>query len=132
MCWAGADRNPWFAIPKRAAEQRLGPQSEGDPHAPGPTAFRDLDRVAGLMAEAGLADITAQAVEIELTPPGGAKGAARIASRVGPAARIMKAHKGDETDAAAIEEVTRRAFVQFEHGGDVSVPAVVNLFTCVT
>ncbi|MGB8623662.1 MAG: methyltransferase domain-containing protein [Paracoccaceae bacterium] len=132
VCWAGVDRNPWFSIPKRAAEQRLGPQSEGDPHAPGPTAFRDRDRVANLMAEAGLADITAQAVEIELTPPGGAEGAARIASRVGPAARIMKAHQGDKSDAAAIEDAVRRAFAQFENGDDVRVPAVVNLFTCAT
>ncbi|MHC4433246.1 MAG: class I SAM-dependent methyltransferase, partial [Planctomycetota bacterium] len=130
VCWAGVDKNPWFHIPKRVAEQRLGPQPDGDPYAPGPTAFQDGDRVANLMAQAGLSNIVAQAVEIDLTPPGGAEGAARAASRVGPAARIMKAHKGDETDAAAIEEAVLQAFAEFDNDCGVRIPAVVNLFTC--
>ncbi|MXN64107.1 methyltransferase domain-containing protein [Stappia sp. GBMRC 2046] len=132
VSWAGVDRNPWFHIPKQAAERRLGPAPKADPRAPGPTAFQDIGYVTGLMSQAGLTGIHAQAVEVDLTPPGGTTGAARAASRVGPAARIMKAHKGNEADAAAIEEAVRDAFVQFETNGGTRVPAVVNLFTCRT
>ncbi len=132
VCWAGVDRNPWFQIPKHAAEQRLGPHPSGDPHAPGPTAFQDIGHVTSLMAEAGLSNIHAQAVEVDLTPPNGPEGAARAASRVGPAARIMKAHGGAEADAAAIETAVQEAFAAFVRDGEVRVPAVVNLFICNT
>ncbi|WP_108660344.1 class I SAM-dependent methyltransferase [Acuticoccus kandeliae] len=129
VAWAGVAENPWFHIPKRAAEARFGPQPAGDPVAPGPTAFQDRDRVAGLMAEAGLTAIMAERVEIALTPPGGTEGAARAASRVGPAARIMKACEGKETDAAAIEAAVCTAFEPYACEDGVRVPAVVNIFT---
>lgn len=130
VCWASVVQNPWFAIPKRAAEERLGPQPKGDPDAPGPTAFQDCSRVVDLMARAGVSNIEAHPVEIFLTPPGGVSGAARAASRVGPAARIMKACGGTASDEAAIEDAVRIAFGDFDEAGTVRVPALVNLFTC--
>jgi SAM-dependent methyltransferase len=132
VCWAAVDRNPWFHVPKKAAEVRLGALPEGDRRAPGPTAFQHIDHVVGLMSQAGLVDIGADAIEVVLTPPDGVLGAARAASRVGPAARIMKAYKGDDTDENAIEKSVMDAFRQFDRNGEVRVPAVVNLFTCST
>jgi len=130
VSWASVAENPWFEIPKKAAEERLGPQPKGDPHAPGPTAFQDCDRVREMMARASLSNIEARPVDIGLTPPGGVECAARAASKVGPAARIMKAHMGTETDEVAIERAVISAFEQFLERGSVRVPAVVNLFTC--
>lgn len=132
VSWASADKNPWFHIPKDVSERRLGIPPRSEPTAPGPTAFQDADRVADLMKQAGLTNIAAQPVDIVLTPPNGISGAAGIASRVGPAARIMKAFDGTHTDALAIEEAVAQEFAQFEHGGEVRVPAMVNLFTCTT
>ncbi len=130
VCWASVTKNPWFAIPKQAAEERLGAQAKGDPNAPGPTAFQDCDRVTDLMARAGLSNIEARQIDIALAPPGGVAGAARAASKVGPAARIMKAYKGTEADEAAIETAVRMAFDNFNERGAVQVPAVINLFAC--
>lgn len=130
VSWASVKENPWFELPKKAAEERLGPQPKGDPHAPGPTAFQDCDRVRELMVQAGLSNIEARPVDIELTPPGGVADAARAASKVGPAARIVKAHKGTETDEAAIESAVTSVFEQFDASGSIRVPAVVNLFSC--
>ena len=130
VCWAPVDRNPWFNIPKKAAEERLGAAPKAVPGAPGPTAFQDVDYVINLMSKAGLSNLGADAIDITLTPPGGASGAAEAASRVGPAARIMKAHTGVESDETAIEEAVRVAFEPFDRNGQVRVPAVVNLFTC--
>lgn len=130
VSWASVAENPWFEIPKKAAEERLGPQPKGDPDAPGPTAFQDSDRVRELLVQAGLSNIETRAVDIGLTPPGGVAGAARAASKVGPAARIMKAHKGTATDEVAIERAVKFAFGQYEEKGSVRVPAVVNLFIC--
>ncbi|MCE6957644.1 class I SAM-dependent methyltransferase [Cereibacter sphaeroides] len=130
VCWAAAERNPWFQIPKQAAEARLGAGPAADPRAPGPTAFQDIHYVTELMARAGLSEVDAKVLEIWLTPPNGAQGAALAASRVGPAARIIKARQGNEADAHAIEHKVADGFLQFEHGGEVRIPAVVNLFTC--
>ena len=130
VCWASVARNPWFAFPKEAAERQHGPLAKADPDAPGPTAFQDRDRVTELLARSGLSDIEAHAVDIVLTPPDGPVGAARAASRVGPAARVMKAYGGSDADEAAIEDAVRIAFEEFEDGDAVRVPAVVNLFTC--
>ncbi|KGM46707.1 class I SAM-dependent methyltransferase [Pseudooceanicola atlanticus] len=130
VCWASVAKNPWFEIPKQAAEERLGALPKGDPNAPGPNAFQDCDRVADLMLRAGVSDVEARPVDMVLTPPGGVAGAARAASKVGPAARITKAHKGTEADELAIEGAVKVAFEQFDEGGSVRVPAVVNLFTC--
>jgi hypothetical protein len=128
VSWARVDQNPWFRIPKLAAEARLGEAPKTDPRAPGPTAFQDIEHVKALMRTAGLIEIEAYAIDVELTPPGGARGAAEAASRVGPAARIVKALGGNEEDARAIETHVAQAFERFEVGGEARVPAVVNLF----
>jgi SAM-dependent methyltransferase len=130
VCWASIAQNPWFSIPKYAAEAKLGPQPKGDPDAPGPTAFQDCDRVVDLMARADVSNIEACSVDIALTPPGGVAGAARAASKVGPAARVIKAYSGTKADEAAIEDAVRLAFEEFDDAGGVRIPGVVNLFTC--
>ena len=130
LAWGAFAQNPWFSVPKAAAEARLGSVPAGDPRAPGPTAFADQDYVMDLMKQAGLTDPQAETVGVDLTPPGGSHGAARTASRVGPAARIMKALGGNADDEAAIESIVRAGFAQYEVDGTARVPALINVFTC--
>ncbi len=132
VSWASVSKNPWFKIPKIAAENRLGKLPKPDPNAPGPTAFQDLERVAGLMRMAGMKNIEAQAVEFVLTPPNGIDGAASTSSKVGPSARVMKHFDGTSADANAIEDAVAKELSQFKNDGVVRVPAVLNLFTCTT
>jgi hypothetical protein len=54
----------------------------------------------------------------------------RAASKVGPAARVIKAYSGTKADEAAIEDAVRLAFEEFDDAGGVRIPGVVNLFTC--
>ena len=132
VAWAAAAKNPWFTIPAGVARSRLGTPHATDPTAPGPLAFANLDRVAGMMAQAGLSDISATEQAITLEPPGGIRGAAAIASRVGPVARIMKEFNGTEADAAFIEAEVAKALAEFATTNGVKVPGAVNLFaaTC--
>ena len=130
VSWAGADQNPWFSIPRDAAVARLGPAPKADPTAPGPLAFQEADRIAGLMEQAGLVHIHARPIGLTLTPPGGARGAARVACQVGPAVRIMKAHRATDADVSAIEGKVAEEFAGFARDGEVPIPAVVNLFSC--
>jgi SAM-dependent methyltransferase len=128
VAWAESARNPWFKIPQDAAIERLGAAPSPDPHAPGPLAFADADRVAGLLRDAGLGQIRAETLNTHLTPPGEVADAARVASRVGPAARIMKARNGSEEDAEVIEAQIADRLRAYEQNGQVRVPAVVHRF----
>lgn len=129
VAWAETAKNPWFQIPQEAAIRRLGAPPPTDPQAPGPLAFADADRVAGLLRAAGLGQVRAETLNTLLTPPGDVAAAARIASRVGPAVRIMKARNGSEEDAKAIEAQITEGLRPYEQDGSVRVPAVVHLFS---
>lgn len=129
VAWAETSRNPWFQIPEQAAIGRLGAPPAADPQAPGPLAFADAGRVADLLRAAGLCHVRAETMDCLLTPPGDVRAAARLASRVGPAARIMKAKSGTDEDAEVIEARIADHLGAYEQDGAVRVPAVIHLFS---
>lgn len=127
--WAPADGNPWFSIPRDAAIARLGKPAPADPFAPGPLAFQDVERVTKLMELVGLKGVRAETKMVPMTPLVTAGEAAKAATRVGPAARIMKEFSGTEVDAVAIESVVAEAFSKFETEKGISVPATINFYS---
>ncbi len=127
--WAPAAENPWFLIPRDAAIARLGKPAPADPFAPGPLAFQDMERVKKLMKQAGLKNARGETEVVPLIPLVTAGEAARVAARVGPAARIMKEFSGTEADAVAIESTVAEAFLKFETGKGISVPATIHFFS---
>jgi SAM-dependent methyltransferase len=127
--WGPVAGNPWFSIPRDAAIARLGKPAPADPFAPGPLAFQDMDRVTKLMEQGGLTEVRGKAEMVPLIPPVTAREAAATATRVGPAARIMKEFSGTEADAAAIETAVAEAFMKFETEKGISVPATINFFS---
>jgi SAM-dependent methyltransferase len=56
-CWKSLPENPWMTVPLFAALQHVPPPTPPPPDAPGPFAFADADRVRGILADAGLAEI---------------------------------------------------------------------------
>jgi SAM-dependent methyltransferase len=127
--WGPAAGNPWFTIPRDAAIARLGKPAPGDPFAPGPLAFQDIERVTKLMEQAGLKGARGEMEMVQLTPRVNAEKAAKTAIRIGPAVRIMREFSGTEADAAAIEAAIAEAFSKFETGEGISVPATINFFS---
>ncbi len=126
--WGTAAGNPWFTIPRDAAMARLGKPVPGDPFAPGPFAFQDIERVTKLMEKAGLKGVRGEMEIVQLTPHVNAGKAAKTAIRIGPAVRIMREFSGTEADAAAIEAAIAEGFSKFETGKGISVPATINFF----
>jgi SAM-dependent methyltransferase len=127
--WAPAAGNPWFSIPRDAAIARLGKPAPADPFAPGPLAFQDVERVTKLMEQAGLKGVRAEVETVPMIPQVNAREAAKAATSVGPAARIMKEFSGKEVDAVAIESTVAEAFSKFETKNGISVPATINFFS---
>ncbi|WP_374299470.1 class I SAM-dependent methyltransferase [Paracoccus sp. (in: a-proteobacteria)] len=130
VSWAGLDENPWFLIPQELAQRRLGAPPEPPSDAPGPLAFADPAHVLDLMRRAGLEEGQAETRRIDLTPPGGVSGAARLATHVGPAARLLRLCSATTEDRAAIAGDIEAAFAAFGRGPDIRIPATVHVFAC--
>ena len=54
LCWQGPEKNPFITAPITAARPLLAPEPASDPHAPGPFAFADPERVVRHPARGGL------------------------------------------------------------------------------
>ncbi|MFY2826671.1 class I SAM-dependent methyltransferase [Ruegeria sp. MALMAid1280] len=126
--WAPLDVNPWFRVPHIAAVKRLGHPPRVDRYAPGPLAFHDLDHVTGMMVQAGLSDVKAEAVPVKLQGVNGVEGTAALCTRVGPAARVIAYFDGDERDVQAIQKDVTTEFQHLQNGTKPHIPAVINLF----
>jgi len=57
ICWRPMIENPWVLIPLRAAAEHLELPPPPDPTAPGPFAFGDAERLRGILASAGYAEV---------------------------------------------------------------------------
>ena len=58
VCWQALPDNPWMAVPCMAALQHISIPTPPSPHAPGPFAFADADRVRGILEGAGFREVT--------------------------------------------------------------------------
>lgn len=130
VSWAGLDRNPWFAIPQQLAQRRLGAAPDPPSNGPGPLAFADAAHVLDLMSQAGLSDGQAETRQIDLTPPGGPSGAARLATHVGPGARLLRLCNATRRDRAAIAADIEHDFAAFGQGAAFRIPSAVHVFSC--
>lgn len=57
VCWQGLQANDWMRTPLMAAMPYLPPLPVADPHAPGPFAFADKDRLRAILEGAGFTGI---------------------------------------------------------------------------
>jgi len=126
--WSGMERNPWFSLPRQAAVERLGEVAADDPRAPGPMAFAELDYVRGILDSAGLREVTAKEVAVDLTPMGTVLHVAKFAAHLGPAARVLMEKGGTIEDKAAIIDALAEDFQPYATRDGVRVPAVLTLY----
>lgn len=90
VCWRPAKENPMFSGPYKAAADLFTPPSEPvDPHAPGPFAFADDQRLRGILTEAGFGDVGIDPFDQKI---GGnsPEEALNLALHVGPLARMLR------------------------------------------
>lgn len=132
ICWQGAPENPWFMLPMRAAMERLGRPEPMDPHAPGPMAFKDIDRVTGLLRDAGWSQVAGTLIEVPLSPPQTPRAAADLATTIGPATRLMREKNGTEDDLAAIRSAVETAFAACLGPSGLRIPARLIVYTGTT
>jgi SAM-dependent methyltransferase len=62
-CWQEPGRNPWMVVPAAAAAKHIALPPPADPHAPGPFAFADAERVRGIIESAGFERVSVEPIE---------------------------------------------------------------------
>jgi ubiquinone/menaquinone biosynthesis C-methylase UbiE len=131
ISWADLASNPWFTVSRDAAVAVLGEPPPVPKDAPGPLAFADRNYVLDILRQAGFSDASATEEHASLVHSGGVAAAARLASSLGPASRIIKEFGGSGEQIAEIGRRIERSLTQYAESGDVRVPARVNVFAAV-
>lgn len=90
VCWQAPADNPWAAIPALTARRIAGDGPRPDPHAPGPFAFADRDRVSGILSSAGFHHIGFTSFTSPMYLGSSPRSAAEGAVRIGPASRVAR------------------------------------------
>ena len=109
VCWRTPRDNAWAMTPLAAARAALGiTPPPADPHAPGPFAFADGERVRALLSGAGFGDIDVQRFDAAVAIGASPRQAAERALRIGPTSRL--AREMGPASVPAILAAVERAF----------------------
>ena len=102
-CWQALSLNDWALAPLQAAMPFLKEApAPADPTAPGPFAFQDKDRVAGILSDAGWANVVIEPVEQAIILPGDdTESTAKFMMQLGPLSRLLAAQGIDEAQVEA-------------------------------
>jgi SAM-dependent methyltransferase len=136
VAYGGPEANPWFSLPRAAAMAELADTPgdpanapPNDPDAPGPMRFRDIARTVALIEAAGWLAVSGEATALDLTPAGTLADVAALATRIGPAAGLLRQRGADDALRDRVAARIRAAFAPFARPEGVRIPAVVNIFT---
>jgi len=101
-CWQPLKDNDWTWIPIQAALQHVAPPERADPHAPGPFAFADPERVRSILGAAGFGNINLQSFRptLQFSEATSLGESVRNLARIGPVARLLEGQ-----DTAVMEKV---------------------------
>jgi SAM-dependent methyltransferase len=124
-CWRPAAENQWVSLPMGAVRDLLPEGPPPAPHAPGPFALCDGDRLRGILEGTGFEEVGIDPFDfpICLEDAGGVEPAVRLAMQIGPTGSAL-AEASRETRAAAAERL-RVALAPHETGGRVTLGGAV-------
>ncbi len=108
VCWRGFAENAWSSIPFAAAKHLLPEQPPADPHAPGPFAFADAERLKGILTSAGFANIRIEKLDNTCNLGVTVDDAADQMLTIGPLARV--ASELDETTRDKVRMAVKEGF----------------------
>lgn len=127
--WGAKAENPWFRVPARVAQARLGKATGMATNAPGPFGFEDPGPVLVMLGQAGWQDAAVQTEVLDLTPRGSAADLARVQMQIGSAVAVMRELGASAEDHAVIATELVQAFAHFEQDDGLRIPAQIHFFT---
>ena len=103
ICWRALAENQWATTPMDAIRDLLPDSPPAPPHAPGPFALADQERLGRILERAGFTSIGIQPRDIGvcLATEGGVTAAARLAKQFGPSGSALVGASSEVLAAAA-------------------------------
>lgn len=129
-CWQAPEQNLWATLPMQVLADKLPLQAPADPHAPGPFAFANPERVNAILVGSGWQDIAFHAVDFRMMIGEGddpVAAAVHFTLRIGPAARLVR-EAGPAVEAEA-RAALAAAMTPYRDGDAVGLPGAVWLVT---
>lgn len=92
VCWQELAKNDWARVPLKAALQHVPPPPPPVPHAPGPFAFADPDRLRHILTTAGFSDINLETHQTAISVGGATtvEEAADFSLEIGPVGTLLR------------------------------------------
>lgn len=126
VCWRPMAENQWMLLPLQAALKHVPPPAAApDPHAPGPFAFADPERVRGILTAAGFSRIEINAHDTKIGG-NGLEETVELSLKVGPLSRLLGEHPGAR---GAVTESLREALESHAGPSGVYLSAAVWIVT---
>jgi SAM-dependent methyltransferase len=124
-CWRTPQENRWMSAPAEAIAKHFPAAEKPDLALPGPFAFCNPERVAGILTAAGFSppEFTKVDKMMDLAHGEGLEGAVRSAMELGPAARLLDGEGDDMRDRVA--DTLRAFFAPKILAGRLELPAAV-------
>ncbi len=128
-CWQPLKDNPWVYLSLQAALQHVPPPEPQDPHAPGPFAFADPQRLESVLSDAGFTNIAITHHDLTLrwgeAPT--LAGNVRALLQIGPVARLLADQ--DESVCARVHESVAAVLEPFYDGKTLNLAGATWLVT---
>ena len=121
-CWRQPRENLWLALPMQSTAHLLPPLPPSDPHAPGPFAFADKDRLAGILKGAGFADVAVEPFDLR-TGGDSLEDSVFLALRMGQLGSALREIGASEELKRKVEATLREALAPYVEDGAVKLPA---------
>jgi SAM-dependent methyltransferase len=121
VCWQALDRNPWMAVPMAAAAREIPFPPPSDPHAPGPFAFSDPQRVRRILTDAGFANVVVEGHDeiLSIGGRGGVDAAAEFLVQMGPTGSALR--QAGPSAESRVQAAVREALAPFSGPGGVEM-----------
>jgi len=126
VCWPAPQDNLFITIPMGAAARHISLPAPGEPDAPGPFAFADLDRVRRILSRSGFGEIETDRLT-EKVGGGTLDETTDMLLELGPLGDKLNGLDGSTR--SAITADIRTALTRFEASGRVLLDAVALLVT---
>ncbi len=122
VCWRPLSDNPWMEIPLRATQSVIGVDpAPPNPHAPGPMAFADPDRVRKILTVAGFHQIEIEPFTATFVyGTRGLDSAVETVMKIGPSARAIA--DAPEALHPKTRDAIRASLLPHVKGDTVSLP----------
>lgn len=128
--WGQIPNNPFFKWPAGIAREVLGEMPKPDPDEPGPFAFRDPERVIGILSDAGFEQASCEVVSTHLTPAGTLQDFADLVLEIGTINSAIRYFDADEAQKARLHAGIMETFAKCVQDDDkLLIPAEINYFT---